>query len=829
MSRKIISFITLLTFAFVTVLSPFPLPVSSASAQNIGSLSTLVPAGFSFKKDLQLGDTDPDILQLQKVLNADIDTMIATQGAGSPGNETTYFGTMTKAAVIKFQNKYASVILTPTGLTVGNGLVNKLTRTRLNLLIGIMTTYDSMGSPQSRAGSGTAPASAVSVPLPSTVTVPANTVYQPSMTTCQLVELLISIGAISSSKVNQARSATNCPTSLSTPSVDLEINGQDAMVTIASGGSVTLSWRSSNVTQCASDSSYSVSKNLSGSQVVRNITLPGTFEIYCKGVNGSAYDSVDVDILTATSLSSTSSTSTAGSINVNPLASTTVSTSSVWSSAFTPPSSFLSSGFGSFGLGGNLPSITSPTDTPNIIGYGQANYWMDIDANMFSTQLSINQIPVTYIEFLGDASLGSIGTLSTTSATSTASSTASTTPNSFSSIISSLLSGSGSGANTTATNYYNNPVAVQSKTENFVKTMQNSGITTIINLVDWKYPNICDPQYDDAWFNTSLDFIVNKIGKNKVILQVGSDSSGACANKAQRWNNLMTAKWTGMKSWNQGGNPASAPSSKWFLENHPCSITAFGNPGSDVVTKCPSLLSQLSSTGNVADGADTTVLKKYVEDVRSTGDKGFVYYNPTQNIDYSAISTLGGIILAASLASTTPVEPPAATTPFAGAVTSVTDCTPINDIGHKLWLVAIGSCTVNGVTSVTTVGPNGPSSGSGYVVIRDGFQSVPSVGETIMGNAVHDGAAECTNAPSGSGSYIGVISGPMGTGDNCTAPVTNPDGSTRSKSIFDWGIAGAVAGAVAGAGLGPIGVVAGGAIGFGTGKVVGKVMKKFGW
>lgn len=54
-------------------------------------------------RQLSLGATGPDVLLLQKLLNTNPKTQIATAGAGSPGLETNYYGNLTKGAVLRFQ------------------------------------------------------------------------------------------------------------------------------------------------------------------------------------------------------------------------------------------------------------------------------------------------------------------------------------------------------------------------------------------------------------------------------------------------------------------------------------------------------------------------------------------------------------------------------------------------------------------------------------------------------------------------------------------------------------------------------------------------------
>lgn len=153
--KKIISLATILTVAAMVA---GPAAVQAATAEELqaqintllAQLSTLqsqlstmtgtttgtVPAacaGIStFTTNLTVGSTGSDVKCLQALLNQSADTQVASSGAGSPGNETTYFGSLTQAAVANYQAKH--------GITPTAGYFGPLTRSSMNsMLVGTTT------------------------------------------------------------------------------------------------------------------------------------------------------------------------------------------------------------------------------------------------------------------------------------------------------------------------------------------------------------------------------------------------------------------------------------------------------------------------------------------------------------------------------------------------------------------------------------------------------------------------------------------------------------------------------------------------------------------
>jgi len=111
----------------------------------IFSYAAIVPTvdAAALTRDLTIGSVGEDVRDLQKFLNTDSATAVAATGAGSPGNESTYFGPATSAAVARFQAKYPEDTYKKAGLTAPNGFVGALTRQVINSKMGFVVRTSS--------------------------------------------------------------------------------------------------------------------------------------------------------------------------------------------------------------------------------------------------------------------------------------------------------------------------------------------------------------------------------------------------------------------------------------------------------------------------------------------------------------------------------------------------------------------------------------------------------------------------------------------------------------------------------------------------------------
>lgn len=95
--------------------------ISSLEAQLDGGGSGSGSCSYNFTTSMGQGTSGPEVMQLQQFLNMDPETRVAASGVGSAGQETNYYGSLTAAAVSKFQTKYRADVLTPLGLVNPTG------------------------------------------------------------------------------------------------------------------------------------------------------------------------------------------------------------------------------------------------------------------------------------------------------------------------------------------------------------------------------------------------------------------------------------------------------------------------------------------------------------------------------------------------------------------------------------------------------------------------------------------------------------------------------------------------------------------------------------
>ncbi|HEY0980013.1 MAG TPA: peptidoglycan-binding protein [Candidatus Paceibacterota bacterium] len=111
-----------------TGLCGFTTPADDAKIAALGTAMT--PGGSatgSFNRNLGYGARGEDVRALQQYLNQK-GFIVSATGAGSVGNETTYYGPATRSAVIRFQEAYKAEL----GISAGTGYFGPLTRTLIN-------------------------------------------------------------------------------------------------------------------------------------------------------------------------------------------------------------------------------------------------------------------------------------------------------------------------------------------------------------------------------------------------------------------------------------------------------------------------------------------------------------------------------------------------------------------------------------------------------------------------------------------------------------------------------------------------------------------------
>ncbi len=80
------------------------------------------------------------------------------------------------------------------------------------------------------------------------------------------------------------------------PTVNLQVNSGNGPITVAYNASATLTWLSTNSTNCTASGSWSGSVGTTGSQSTGGLVTSQTYTLTCSGAGGSASDSVTVNV-----------------------------------------------------------------------------------------------------------------------------------------------------------------------------------------------------------------------------------------------------------------------------------------------------------------------------------------------------------------------------------------------------------------------------------------------------------------------------------------------------------------------------------------------------
>ena len=122
----------------------------------------------------------------------------------------------------------------------------------------------------------------------------SNSIAKNLLACVSVLFLMAGCGAYDVSKSNNDNNAMTKSGSPETGSPEITLSSN--IQTIDSGDSVTLSWSSSDTSECTASGDWTGTRAVSGSWLITSLMSDSTFNLSCSGVAGTVSDSVSVTV-----------------------------------------------------------------------------------------------------------------------------------------------------------------------------------------------------------------------------------------------------------------------------------------------------------------------------------------------------------------------------------------------------------------------------------------------------------------------------------------------------------------------------------------------------
>lgn len=198
------------------------------------------------------------------------------------------------------------------------------------------------------------------------------------------------------------------------------------------------------------------------------------------------------------------------------------------------------------------------------------------------------------------------------------------------------------------------------KLTKFLDAMKKRRITVYVTITGWNHRNgnpdiktgkpstICSTQYDLNWFSSIVDYFVAR-GTDGIVLCTAGEpvpnygDGGPCINKFYQFTTILDSKWKGMKGWNLGVRPTTAPTG-YFIEYHPQKSNEVVPVGSICLTDGPAA-SEFGNHDPVNPSIENgPALQAYIKRLQ-TRSAGFIWWGMSFNgkqVDWNGIKIIGG-------------------------------------------------------------------------------------------------------------------------------------------------------------------------------------------